>query len=253
MNRVFDVMTAGLGSLVRLGAGVVATRGAVAPEQTLELYEYEASPHCRKVREALTELDLDVVIHPCPRGGTVHRPRAESLGGKQQFPLLLDPNTSVVMYESMEIIDYLFTRYGDGRPPARIRFTPLADTTSYLASAVRLHRGHRARRNRQPENRLELYSMEASPYSRLAREALCELELSYVLHNLGRASAIDHLPPPLRQRIAPDADYSTDKRRQLAERIGRVTLPYLIDPNTGVELAESGDIVRYLDETYAVA
>jgi glutathione S-transferase len=28
-------------------------------------------------------------------------------------------------------------------------------------------------------------------------------------------------------------------------------VPYLVDPNTGVEMFESADIVRYLEETYA--
>lgn len=244
-------MTAVVGSFVRIGAGIRATRGAVVPEQLLELYEFELSPYCRNVREALTELDLDAVIHPCPRGGTVHRPQAEAIGGKQQFPLLVDPNTSTVLYESADIIDHLFARYGRGKPPARLRFAPLATTTSFLASAVRPHRGFRARPGRQPEMPLELYSLEASPFCRLVRETLCELELTYVLRNLGRASNVDYLPPMLRDRLAPDTAYSTKKRRQFAERTGRVMLPYLFDSNTGVELGESADIVRYLNTTYA--
>ncbi|KAL3926594.1 MAG: hypothetical protein SGBAC_013411, partial [Bacillariaceae sp.] len=37
------------------------------PEHELILYEYEASPWCRIVREYLTILDLKVQIRPCPR------------------------------------------------------------------------------------------------------------------------------------------------------------------------------------------
>ena len=37
----------------------------------------------------------------------------------------------------------------------------------------------------------------------------------------------------------------------LFERTGRVQVPYLIDPNTGVEMFESTAIVAYLDKTYA--
>ena len=33
-------------------------------------------------------------------------------GGKAQFPYLVDPNTGVEMYESLDIIDYLFETYG---------------------------------------------------------------------------------------------------------------------------------------------
>ena len=45
-----------------------------------------------QVREALTLLDLDVLIYPCPKGGTTFRPRARELSGKEQFPFLVDPN-----------------------------------------------------------------------------------------------------------------------------------------------------------------
>lgn len=252
MKRTFDIITSGLSSAIRLGAGVQATRGAVAPETLLELYEFEASPYCRKVREALTELDLDVRIHPCPKGGTVHRPRAIELGGKAQFPLLVDPNTEQVLYESADIIDYLFAQYGNGRPPMRIQMGLLGTATSFLASGMRPHRGLKARPSRQPEHALELYGFESSPYSRLARETLCELELSYVLHNLGRAGAVDYLPPALRRYFAPSAAYTTAKRRALAEQAGQVMLPYLVDPNTGVERFDSEKIDSYLLETYAL-
>ena len=46
-----------------------------------------------QVREALTLLDLDVLIYPCPKGGTAFRPRVRQLSGKEQFPFLVDPNT----------------------------------------------------------------------------------------------------------------------------------------------------------------
>ncbi|MCG8425152.1 MAG: glutathione S-transferase N-terminal domain-containing protein [Proteobacteria bacterium] len=253
MNRTFDLITATVGAVARLGSGIHATRGAVVPNKLVELYEFEASPFCRKVREALTELDLDAMIYPCPRGGKVHRPRAIEIGGKKQFPFLVDPNTGQTLYESADIVDYLFDRYGNGRPSARLRIGPLANTTSFLATAVRLHRGVKARPSRQPDQPLELYSIEASPFCRLVRETLCELELAYKLRNLGRGPGlVDYLPPGLRYRFAPGKPYTTVKRRQFAERTGRVMVPYLLDPNTGVELFESADIVQYLVETYAL-
>ncbi len=36
----------------------------------------------------------------------------------------------------------------------------------------------------------------------------------------------------------------------MAKRAGRVQVPFLIDPNTGVEMFESGEIVDYLEATY---
>jgi glutathione S-transferase len=77
---------------------------------------------------------------------------------------------------------------------------------------------------------LEFYGFEASPYCRLVREVLCELELRYVLHNVAKGSA---------------------QRDAFVARSGKMQVPYLVDPNTGVEMFESADIVAYLRETYA--
>ena len=44
-----------------------------AERVSLELYEFESCPFCRKVRDALTELDLEAMIYPCPKGGSVFR------------------------------------------------------------------------------------------------------------------------------------------------------------------------------------
>ena len=48
-------------TVLRLGAGVFATPVAKQPAQLLQLYEFEGCPHCRLVRDALTELDLDAM------------------------------------------------------------------------------------------------------------------------------------------------------------------------------------------------
>ena len=41
---------------------------------------------------------------------------------------------------------------------------------------------------RAPGKPLELYSFEISPFCRIAREALCSLEIPYLLHNVGKNS-----------------------------------------------------------------
>lgn len=38
------------------------------PRKPIEIYEFEGCPFCRKVREAVNILDLDVVFYPCPQG-----------------------------------------------------------------------------------------------------------------------------------------------------------------------------------------
>ena len=187
-----------------------------------------------------------------PKGGTRFRPEAERLGGRSQFPLLVDANTGTVMYESAGIVAYLFRTYGGRDVPSAYRATPLRPALGSLASAVRGMGGMRARPSRLPEHMLELWSFEGSPYSRLVRERLCELEIPYVLHNLGKEHWTE--AGPAVRRIAPNPyrPRAGGKREALFERTGgRVQVPYLEDPNTGVELFESAAIIDYLEKTYA--
>ena len=80
--RLLDVTTSVLATVARFGfAERVGALGA-RPEKTLELYEFEGCPFCRKVREALTVLDLDAMIYPCPKGGPRFRPMVRERGGK---------------------------------------------------------------------------------------------------------------------------------------------------------------------------
>jgi glutathione S-transferase len=182
------------------------------------------------VREALTVLDLEALVHPCPKGGTRFRPRLQEHGGKLQCPYLIDPNTGTAMYESDDIIAYLFRTYGDGPPPLALRLGPLTLASSALASLARLTKGERRVPARAPENPLELWSIEASPFCRLVREALTSLELPYLLHNVGKNSP---------------------GRAPFVARSGKMMVPYLVDPNTGAEMFESAAIVAYLYQTYA--
>lgn len=252
LARTLDVSSSLLASQLRGWSGTASFRPAKKqPEKTLELYDIEASPYCRLVREALTELDLDAMIYPCPAGGTRFRPKAQELGGKQQFPYLVDPNTGSAMYESADIIDYLRRTYeGRIRVPAGVR-RRLAVAGAYAASLTRRLRGMRARPSVAPEKPLELFSFESSPYSRLVREVLSELEIPYLLRNTGKGRWTDMGPASFRDRIHKAPKDTGRNRKVLAERTGRVQVPYLIDPNTGTEMYESADIVRYLNKTYA--
>jgi glutathione S-transferase len=226
MSRSLDVASSKIASYVRLGAGWIARPARRKPDRLLELYEFEACPFCRRVRETLSEFDLDALVFPCPKGGTRFRPRVTELGGKAQFPFLVDRNTGRSMYESADIVRYLRDTYD---APAPIWLGPLGLVSSGLASQPRLRRGNRARPSRAPEQALELWSFEASPYCRLVREVLCELELPYLLHNVARRSP---------------------RRPEFVARSGKMMVPYLADPNTGREMFESADIVSYLNETY---
>jgi glutathione S-transferase len=90
--------------------------------------------------------------------------------------------------------------------------------------------GSYVRASRPPGDPLELFSFEASPFCRLVRETLCELEIPYLLHNVARGSA---------------------RREAFMARSGRMQVPYLVDPNSGVEMFESAEIIDYLRTTYA--
>ncbi|WMV54822.1 hypothetical protein MTR67_048207, partial [Solanum verrucosum] len=57
-------------------------------------------------------------IYPCPKGSVRHREMVRRLGGKEQFPFLVDPNTGTSLYESGDIVKYLFHQYGQGRNPS---------------------------------------------------------------------------------------------------------------------------------------
>lgn len=227
--RLIDVTTSWLASVLALGRGYFVHRHlGDRPQERLILYDFEACPFCRRVREALSQLDLEVEVRPCPKGGDRYRSEVLERGGKLQFPFLVDPNHDVALYESADIVRHLYRHYGDRDTPWYFSL-PVFLLSSQLVSLVRAWRGVRAHPSRAPDEPLELYSFEISPYCRLAREALCELELPYVLRNVAKKSP---------------------SRGAFIERSGKMQVPWLHDPNTGRSLFESADIVAYLRETY---
>ena len=210
------------------------------PARPLVVYEYESSPFCRKVREACCVLDLSVEYRPVPgaRFGAFARELADS-GGKMTVPYLVDPNAGgFSAYESDDIIEYLLENYGPSREtydpkalwPLRGNFAVLTSTIAALARGLP---GSRRRDDARPDNEamepLELWGYETSPFVRPVREALCELTLPHVVVPCARGSR---------------------NRDRLVAATGRFQVPFLRDPNTGVELFESPEIVDYLNAVY---
>jgi glutathione S-transferase len=230
VNRTLDLTLSTFATVARFATGMNVGPLGPRPEQPLELYEFEACPFCRKVREALSILDLNAMIYPCPKKGPRFREEVKRRGGKYLFPYLVDPNTGEAMYESDDIVAYLFREYGAGEIPLLLTPGLLTMATAGLASAFRPGFGARYRPARAPEKPLELYSFEASPFCRLARECLASLEIPYLLHNVAKGSP---------------------QRDAFVQRSGKMMVPHLVDPNAGVEMFESADIVRYLEKTYA--
>jgi len=202
------------------------------PSAPIKLYEFEGCPFCRKVREAVVWLDLDVQFYPCPQGGPTFREHVKNVGGKSQFPYMVDDNTGVSMYESDDIIDYLYDKYGPGKEkvPTLLRAGALTVLTAGFGLAPRMGAGSRYRPAKMPAKPITVYSYEASPFCKLVREKLVELELPHLMKTVGRGSP---------------------KRQELKDRRGTFQAPYIEDPNTGVAMFESSAIVKYLEEQYA--
>ncbi|XP_057777928.1 uncharacterized protein LOC130996649 isoform X4 [Salvia miltiorrhiza] len=211
-DRVFDILGASLALLFRLTTSVLVSGYSVnivpateippdqyalgfagfklkessklgpRPEKPIEIYEFESCPFCRKVREIVAVLDLDVLYYPCPRNGPNFRPKVSQMGGKQQFPYMVDPNTGVSMYESDEIIKYLVGKYGDGNVPLLLSLGLLTTLTEGFAMIGRLGKGSSYTPSKLPPKPLEIWAYEASPFCKVVREVLVELELPHILH-----------------------------------------------------------------------
>ncbi|CAM8942649.1 unnamed protein product [Rhodiola kirilowii] len=234
-NFFLEEATSSLSTLARYpwGSAAKITRLADQPALPLQLYEFEACPFCRRVREALTELDLSVEVYPCPKGSKRHRATVQRMGGKEQFPFLVDPNTGISMYESGDIVKYLFTQYGEKKPSAGLLESTLI--TGWVPTILRAGRGMTLWKNANsyaPPIILQLFSVENNPKARIVREALCELELPYILHNVGQGST---------------------RKNLLLQAAGSFEVPYLIDTNTGTQIGSYKKILSYLFRTYSTA
>ncbi|KAK2454757.1 Thioredoxin family protein [Trifolium repens] len=201
------------------------------PEKPIEIYEFESCPFCRKVREIVAILDLDVLFYPCPRNSPNFRPKVVQLGGKQQFPYMVDPNTGVSMYESDDIIRYLVGKYGDGNIPLALSLGFLTSLTCGLSMFGRITKGTTYTPAKLPPKPLKLWAYEGSPFCKIVREVLVELELPHLLVNCARGSA---------------------KRNILYQKTGNFQVPFLEDPNTGIEMFESAEIIDYIRATYTL-
>jgi len=246
-----NVLGSVVASSVGLWRGSTVVTEATAPAKPLKLYEFEGCPYCRAVREVFTALHLDAEIYPCPKGGTRFRPEAERLGGKQQFPLLIDENTNTIMYESADIIRYVFKTYAKQAVPAFYEPGFFKENLAGLATAVRGGAGIVLKPAKAPVQLLHLWSFESSPYSRLVRERLSEFEIPYVLHNVGKERWQDIGPAAFRLKPGPYEPVPGGKRERHFMRTGHMQVPYLEDPNTGEQVLGSETILDYLESTYA--
>jgi glutathione S-transferase len=64
----------------------------------------------RFVRETLDTLEIPYIAHNLGKGSP-KRKEFESMSGKMQFPYLVDENTGKRMFESTDIVQYLYDTY----------------------------------------------------------------------------------------------------------------------------------------------
>lgn len=244
------IARATMASTARGWQGLFVSRRAKQPTMMLKLYEFEGCPYCRLVREVLTELGLEVEIYPCPKGGSRFRQEVLAIGGKAQFPFLVDPNQDVWLYESADIISYLYATYADADIPLRHRLGPLQWVSSMGNSLIGGLDGINARPSIPAEKLLTLYSFEASPFCRPVRETLCELEIPYRLVNLGKEQWADMGAMGVHAAIGEYTPRKGGKRASFMNKTQKMMVPYLEDPNTGKAMFESAAIIDYLERTY---
>ncbi|THF97664.1 hypothetical protein TEA_016549 [Camellia sinensis var. sinensis] len=145
----------------------------------------------------------------------------------------VDPLKRLQLFEFGEIVKYLFQQYGKGRS---LSMGLLESTllTGWVPTLLRAGRGMtlwEKARTESPSKKLELFSYENNPYARIVREALCELELPYILQTVGEGSRRTNL---------------------LLEASGSKEVPYIIDPNTGTQIGDYKKILSYLVQTYSM-
>ena len=230
MIRPLDVTTSLLTTIGRLASGArVGTLGKL-PARPLELYEFEACPFCRKVREALSILDLEVMVYPCPKGGP---PSGRACASRVERAVPVPGGSEhrardVRVERHRRVSVHEIRRRPRARGARRRGCSRMCRRCCPGCGASAAGAGTAAR---APGTAARALIFEASPFSRIVREALSSLELGYRLHNVAQGSA---------------------RREAFRARAGRMMVPYLSDPNTGVEMFESADIVAYLNETYAI-
>jgi hypothetical protein len=237
-----------LASTARGWRGTQVLTLSKTPDALLVVHDRENDPSCRLLRELLTELQLDALVRPCPVGGTRF---ARKLPKDAELPYLVDADLGVKASGARACMQHVLESYADAGWALPLLHNVPMTLTSKLASKLRGDAGLRARPSKAPRKPLELYSFESSPYSRLVRERLCELELPWILRSFGKEQLADWGPPNARLSVKEWKPRPGGRREKMLDDTGKAQVPYLVDPNAGVELFESTAILEHLERRYA--
>eukprot|EP00571_Detonula_confervacea_P003726 CAMPEP_0172319336 /NCGR_PEP_ID=MMETSP1058-20130122/37375_1 /TAXON_ID=83371 /ORGANISM="Detonula confervacea, Strain CCMP 353" /LENGTH=462 /DNA_ID=CAMNT_0013034353 /DNA_START=15 /DNA_END=1403 /DNA_ORIENTATION=+ len=254
-----DTFTSGLASIARLPRGVTVSGGisSVGPAASFlptckKLYDVENNRDCRTVRERISELDI-VIEQVIP--ATKNSRAVEASASPIIVPTLVAQvdGKEVTMSGMDEILEFFDDKFcsekeiikkeelveDEAQDTLNQVKDQLLNVASYLPGILRAGRGSSvcgaassSLAPPRPQKPLILYSYEGNQFCRLVREVLTELDIVYELQSAGKGS-------PRREELASITGGSSQ-------------CPFLIDPNTGVKMGESADIVEYLYEKYAL-
>ena len=195
------------------------------PHHTTPLYD-----NSKRVREALSMLDLVVEYRPCPnaRYGFSDELSTRTLGSRT-IPFLVDPGNSMgklgSLGESEKIIEYLFDYFGPGVEaiPASLKGKIGGSSPAGSKLITNLKSDNMRRKP------IELWGFEGSAGVKPVRETLCGLALAHRMVHTAKGS---------------------QNLKKLSAKAGKADTPYMEDPNTNTKLTGSADIVKYLTATY---
>jgi glutathione S-transferase len=200
------------------------------PLEVIVLYDSESSPRCKRVREMMNLLDITYECRPC------FGPYVDEL-----LPCIMDPNVDRTIHGDGDIIEHLLKQYGpptssyDTKALWPITFEEFSMATSQMAIMLRDSSSAGPQVNSRPDNGsmkpLELWAYECSPFVRPVKEKLSALGLRHTVVSCSRGSK---------------------NRDRMIDKKGRFQVPYLVDPNTGVDMFEGAEIVKYLDAVYSL-
>jgi glutaredoxin 3 len=80
----------------------------------LNLYYKPSCPYCQRVLQANDGIQAPLVLHDV-LADPAHLAALIEKGGKRQVPYLEDTDRGISMYESLDIIEYLRSHYGQGK------------------------------------------------------------------------------------------------------------------------------------------
>lgn len=216
-----------LGNAGKLMANIPA--GVLKPRKPVVMYDVESSSTCKKIRETLCMLDISVELRPCPNLQGWSDKQSARTYGNREVPFYLDENPAMYKPELLvpdQIIDHLYLTYGPG-------LDAIPKSLKGLKSGN--GKGNVNKNARSDVTKLkpiELYGIEGAPFVTPVRECLQSLLLAHI--------------------FIPCAEGSKN-RALLERRTGKpFQVPYIADPNTGVAMFESAEIIKYLTATYTV-